>query len=305
MNVISAQIKREHPQENDGIGAARRADARRLRRAPCGRRSDPAWRRRWRCCSSAARTSRICSSRARWSASASSPSARRSARDACASSRSRSPSSCRCSSPAAPLGLLAAAWGVQRARAVAAGGSPAGREHRAAACRCWRRDRRCWERSPCSSGIWPALEASRGGLAASVADLSRGTTGALAPGAHARRPRRRADRGDAVARDRRDAADAQLRRAEARHSRVQCRRASTPRTSRFRDRSTGSIARSRSSARASSSACRRCPDVVSAGHGEPPAARRRRANLGRSSSRASIPDGSMPGGEHRRSTAVR
>ena len=101
--------------------------------------------------------------------------------------------------------------GDRRAGAAAAGRHAACGERRPARCR------RCCSRSAALAlialcvGIWPALEASRGGLSASVADLSRGNS--------ERRPRGRAraivlvvgaDCGDALAGDRRGAAAAQL-----------------------------------------------------------------------------------------------
>ena len=86
-------------------------------------------------------------------------------------------------------------------------------------------------------GVWPALEASRGGLAASIGDLSRGSTGRAARARAARHAGRRADRGDAVAGDRRGAADRAASRAAARSIPASTRRASTACTSRFRARS--------------------------------------------------------------------
>ena len=98
------------------------------------------------------------------------------------------------------LGLLGAAWAIDALVPLLPAGHAARRERRPAPAGAAVHRRRRSALIALCVGVWPALEASRGGLSASVSDLSRGNTGV------ARRARARAivlvvapDRGDAVA----------------------------------------------------------------------------------------------------------
>ena len=146
------------------------------------------------------------------------------------------PSWCRCCSPAARSAFRPRP-GPCDARADAAGRRAARREHRRCSSQSWPPRLRCSAAIAVFVGIWPALEASRSGLAAPIGDLSREQHRRAAPCADARRARGRADRGDAVAARSARAADAELRGAASASRPASSPIASTACTWRFRARS--------------------------------------------------------------------
>ena len=156
--------------------APRSCRCRTTRSRPCVRRSTSCSRRSRRCSSSAAPTWRTCWWRGRWCGSASWPSARRSAPARARLIMQSIGELVPMLVAGGALGLLGAAWVVGALVPLLPAGVPrvenvglhlpvlAGTAATLAAIAVF-------------VGVWPALEASRGGLNASVADLSRGNTG--------------------------------------------------------------------------------------------------------------------------------